>query len=163
MRGLLPVVILSVAPILLHGQAIVEYGATAGSTAAAATGAATGKSVKSVFDRVNKTLAGASKADEATASSSSPGPTGSSSASRPVSAPAPAAPALPADFSEVIAGMDRADLIRKAGKPSMSVTSVESSALVETCWYRAGDDRVTVVLRNGKVATISGADRSAAK
>jgi len=73
-----------------------------------------------------------------------------------VSAPAPAPPALPADFSEVIAGMDRADLIRKAGKPSMSVTSVESSTLIETCWYRAGDDRVTVVLRNGKVATISG-------
>src|SRR5438045_2788961 len=112
MRGLLSVVILSVAPVLLHGQTIVEYGATAGTTAGGAAAAATGKSIKSVFERVNKTLAGAAKADEPTASSPAPGPTGSSSASRPVSAPAPAPPALPADFSEVIAGMDRADLIR---------------------------------------------------
>jgi hypothetical protein len=78
-------------------------------------------------------------------------------------APAAAAPAVPADFREVIAGMDKADLIRKAGKPSMSVTSMESSALVETCWYRAGEDKVTVILRNGKVATISGWDKSSAK
>jgi len=159
MRATLPLLFLSGAMALLHGQAMVEYGATAGSAAAAGAGA--GKSVKNVFGQVNKVLSGAAKADE-----SAPTPPGSSSltaASSSTGSPAPAAPVVPADFREVVAGMDKADLIRKAGKPSMSVTSMESSALVETCWYRAGEDKVTVILRNGKVATISGWDKSSAK
>ena len=59
--------------------------------------------------------------------------------------------------------MDKAELVKKVGKPSMSLTSTESSTLVETYWYRSGEDKVTVVLRNGKVATISGAEKLSAK
>jgi hypothetical protein len=159
MRAILPILILSAAPVLVHGQAIIEYGATAGSTAGAAAGV--GKSVKGVFGQLNKTLAGAAKADEAAKLATAPSPV--IPASGAPAASAQAAPAVPADFSEIVAGMDKADLLKKAGKPSMSVTSMESSALVETCWYRAGDDRVTVILRNGKVATISGGEKSASK
>ena len=59
--------------------------------------------------------------------------------------------------------MERAELIRKAGKPSMALSSTESSVLVETCWYRAGADNITVILRNGKVASIAGVDALSAK
>ena len=59
--------------------------------------------------------------------------------------------------------MERADLLKKLGKPSMSLTSMESSALVETCWYRRGEDRVTVILRDGKVSSVSGVDNLTAK
>jgi hypothetical protein len=59
--------------------------------------------------------------------------------------------------------MDRADLVRLAGKPSMSVSGVESSVLVETYWYRVGADTVTIILRGGKIASISGTEKLAAK
>ena len=163
MRGLLSILILSAAPVLLHGQTMVEYGATAGGAAAGASAAGAGKSIKGVFGQVNKALSGAARADESARSLASAGPSGAVTASSSVAVPAPASPAVPADFSEIIAGMDKADLLKKAGKPSMSVTSMESSMLVETCWYRAGDDRVTVILRNGKVATINGVEKSPAK
>src|SRR3954469_13341051 len=87
MRPILPVLILSAAAVLLQGQTIVEYGATAGSSAGAAAGV--GKSIRGVFGQMNKPLAGAAKADEAAkASSSAPAPT--------VQASAPATPATPA-------------------------------------------------------------------
>jgi hypothetical protein len=75
----------------------------------------------------------------------------------------PAAPAPPADFSALVTGMDRADLLKKVGKPSMSMSNMESSKVVETCWYRSGADSITVILRDGKVTEISGLDKVAAK
>ena len=36
-----------------------------------------------------------------------------------VEAPVAAAPATPADFSELAVGMEKADLLKKSGKPSM--------------------------------------------
>ena len=154
MRTVLPILILSAAPALLNGQAMVEYGAAAGSAGAA--GTAAGKAVKGVLGQLNKTLANAASADDTSKLQAGSSPVISVGSAPAASAPAPA-PAIPVDFKEIVAGMDKADLLKKAGKPSMSVTSVEYSALVETCWYRAGDDRVTVILRNGKVATVSAA------
>ena len=45
----------------------------------------------------------------------------------------------------------------------MSMSSVESSKAVETCWYKNGTESVTVILRDGKVAEISAPDKLAAK
>src|SRR5437867_5806856 len=118
MRAILPILMLSAAPVLVHGQAIIEYGATAGATAGAA--ATAGKSVKGVFGQLNKTLAGAARTDEAAKLAPATAP--AIPASGAPAATAQAAPAVPADFSEIVAGMDKADLLKKAGKPSMSVT-----------------------------------------
>ncbi len=54
-------------------------------------------------------------------------------------------------------------MLKKVGKPSMSISSVESSTQVETCWYRSAAESVTVTLRDGKVATISVAESLPAK
>ena len=43
-------------------------------------------------------------------------------------------------------------MLKKVGKPSMSMSSMDSAALVETCWYKNGEGSVTVTLRDGKVA-----------
>ena len=117
-------------------------------------GAAAGKSAVDVFGKVNKTLATAAKSDDTTRLS--PGPAAASSTPQPE-------PIAPPDLTALVTGMDRAELVAKAGKPSMSVTSTEASTLVETCWYRAGANSVTVILRNGKVASIAGAEKLAAK
>ena len=66
---------------------------------------------------------------------------------------------LSADFAALVIGMDRTDLLKKVGKPSMSMSSVESSQAVETCWYKSGADSVTVILRDGKVAELVAAKR----
>jgi len=50
--------------------------------------------------------------------------------------------------------MDRDELVRLFGKPSMSVSGVESSALFETYWYQTATESITVVLRNGKVSSV---------
>jgi hypothetical protein len=136
---------------LLHAQAITEYGAATGSSAGATAGASTGKSVVNIFGKVSQTLAGAAKAsDDAKPSPSQPS---KAAAVRTVaSAPKPAEPILPPDLAALVTGMDRADMLKKVGKPSMSLSNVESSVLVETCWYKSGADSVTVTLRDGKVA-----------
>ena len=81
-------------------------------------------------------------------------------------APATAAkpePVLPPNLSALAIGMDRADMVKKVGKPWMSISSVEDSILVETCTYRSGSDTVTVTVRDGKVAAIAGTENLAAK
>lgn len=166
---------------LLQGQSITEYGATSGSATAAATAAGAGKSAAGVFGKIGKLLSGETKpvTDETTPSPSSGGgsrPAPAVVAAKPkstpaaspvvvaaVSAPAPAEPVKPANLSALETGMDRADMLSKVGKPSMSLSVPESSALVETCWYKNGSDSVTVTLRNGKVARISGLEKSAPK
>ena len=159
MRAILPVWILIAGATLLHGQAMIEYGIGAGRSGAA--GAAAGKSVVHILGQVSTTLAGAARTGDNIRPAESRVVTVAAPAA--AVAPQPAAPAAPIDFSEIAAGMDKAELMAKAGKPSMSVTSTESSTLVETCWYRAGANSVTVILRNGKVASITGAEKLAAK
>jgi hypothetical protein len=153
---LLPLLVLTSAS-YLYGQAMVEYGAGAGRVGPAA--AAAGKSVSKTIRQMDKALAVAATVDEQPRLAPAPAPV------TPVIAAAPTAtvPATPVDFNEIVAGMDKADLLKKAGKPRMSLTSTERSTLVETYWYRSGEDKVTVVLRNGKVATINGLETLAAK
>src|SRR5689334_16541479 len=105
MRTVLPILILSAAPMLLNGQAIVEYGTTTGAAGGAA--AAAGKSVKNVFGQLNKTLAGAARADEG-AKLPAGSPTVFTAVSAPPTSVAAPAPATPVDFSEIVAGMDKA-------------------------------------------------------
>jgi len=158
---LLPVLLLGVGTIL-HGQAIIEYGAGAGRAGVAGVGL--GKSVVKTIGQLDKTLAVAAGAGETSSSRSAPAAaTAIPAAAAAPAAPAPIEPITPVDLGEIVIGMDKADLLKKAGKPAMSLTSMESSTLVETCWYRSGEDKLTVILRNGKVATISGAEKSAAK
>jgi len=153
---MLPIVLLSAAT-MLHGQAIIEYGASAGRAGPAA--AAMGKSVSKAIGQLDKTLAIAAGAD------AKPMPAQTTTVLTPAAMPAPEpiAPAVPVDFAEIVIGMDKSDLLKKAGKPGMSLTSTEGSTLVETCWYKSGEDKVTIILRNGKVAKISGAEKLSAK
>jgi hypothetical protein len=163
---------------LLQAQAITEYGAATGSAAATATAAGAGKSAGGVFGKVGKLLAGEAKANDEGQPPSPNGPRPAaavmvapkqSSATAPsvvvaaVSAPKPAEPEQPVNLAALESGMDRADMLKKVGKPSMSLSVPESATLVETCWYKNGADSVTVTLRDGKVSGISGLQKSAAK
>src|SRR5260221_2539360 len=159
----LPLWILTAGATLLHAQVMIEYGASAGRSAAATGAAGAGRSATKIFDKINTSLAGAAKTgdDVKMGPSSSAAPaTVPATTSAP---PAPPLPVLPADFTALVIGMDRADLLKKVGKPSMSMISVRSSQSVETCWYKNGAESVTVILRDGKVAEISDAGKIAAK
>jgi len=145
----LAVLIMTAGAGLLHAQAMIEYGVSAGRSGAAAGAAGAGKSSGKIFDKLSGSLAGAAKTD------SSAKPASSAAIAIAATPVTPAAPAPPPDFTSLVTGMDRADLLKKVGKPSMSMTSMESSKLVETCWYRSGADSRTVILRDGKVAEIS--------
>src|SRR5207247_2105534 len=132
--ALLPGLILTAGATLLHAQTMIEYGASAGRSGVAAGAAGAGKSTTKIFDKLNSSLAGAAKSGDDVKN----GPSSSAAPATVVavtSTPAPASPALPADFAALAIGMDRADLLKKVGKPSMSMSSVESSKVVETCWY----------------------------
>jgi len=150
-RSNAPLLILTAAG-LLHAQAITEYGAVAGSASGTSASAGAGKSVVNVFGKVGQTLAGAAKAgDDAKPSPSQPSkPTAVTAVASAPKAVEPIAP--PPDLAALSTGMNRADMLKKVGKPTMSMTSMESSALVETCWFKNGADVVTVTLRDGKVA-----------
>jgi hypothetical protein len=160
-RALLPVWILTAGATLLHSQAMIEYGASAGRAGAATGAAGAGRSATKIFDKLNTSLAGAAKSGDEV--KNGPPSTAGPATVAATSVPPPAAPALPADFAALVIGMDRADLLKKVGKPSMSMSSVESAKAIETCWYKNGAESVTVILRDGKVAEISGADKVAAK
>jgi hypothetical protein len=162
-RVKLLLLVLAAGASLLHGQGMVEYGASAGRSGAAAGLGGAGKSATKVFDKLNQSLGGVARADEA----QKPGAAAPVAASVPASsiAPAPAAatPVAPPDFSALTTGMERADLIKKVGKPTMSMSGMESSKVIETCWYRNGAENVTVILRDGKVAEFTGLEKPAAK
>src|SRR6185369_6366655 len=157
--ALLPVLILTAGATLLHGQAMVEYGVNAGRSGAAAGAAGAGRSAVKIFDKLNTSLAGAA----ATREDLKPGPSTPTAVIAATSKPVPAPPAAPPDFTALVKGMDRADLFKKVGKPSMTMSSVESSKVIETCWYKSGLQNVTVIVSDGKVAEISGLEMVAAK
>jgi hypothetical protein len=156
-RAIFPMLVLGAGATLLHAQAIVEFGTLTGRAGGAAGGANVGKSIVDVFGKVNQSVTTAGTLD---APKPKPLPAATT-------APATAAVkhelAAPPDLSALATGMDRADMVKKVGKPWMSISSVEDSILVETCTYRSGADTVTVTLRDGKVATIAGAENLPAK
>ena len=150
---------------LLYAQTMVEYGALAGRSAGAGTAPNIGKSATDVFGKIQKSLTGAVKVDEAvkpaTPQAGAPSTVSASAiAATPKAAPEPI---LPPDLKELVIGLERADMLKKVGKPWMTISSVESGVLVETCSYRNGADSVGVILRDGKVASISGLENSPAK
>jgi hypothetical protein len=155
-RTMLMVTILSAGATLLHAQAMVEFGTLSGRAAGASGGANVGKSIVDVFGKVNQQLSGAATVDAA----AKPKPLTAVPA---VATAKPPEPAIPPDLSGLLIGMDRADMLKKVGKPSMSITSVEDATQIETCWYRSGSTSVTVTLREEKVATISAAENLPAK
>jgi hypothetical protein len=156
-RSIFIVSILSAGTSLVQAQAIIEFGAAAGRAGAAGAGANVGKSIADVFGKVTQSLSSAGKVDEAVKPGSVPAAT-----TAPATAATPERP-IPPDLSALVVGMDRGDMLKKVGKPSMSIEGVESATQVETCWYRTGSDSVTVTLREGKVATIVVAENLPAK
>ena len=157
-RPMLPILILCAGTPLLHGQAIVERGVIDGKTAAAAAGA--GKSLLGVLGQIGNVSEAAARVGNAPAPPRSVAPDD-------FEAPRPSAPPTPAaarpSFSVVTAGMDRTELVRLFGKPSISVSGMEAHAFTETFWYQTPTESVTVVLRDGKVFSITRVEKSAAK
>jgi hypothetical protein len=147
-RAILPI-ILSAGATLLHGQAMVEFGTLTGRAAGASGGANVGKSIVDVFGKVNQSLSAAGTATADAVAKPKP-----LTAVPAVTTAKPAEPLIPPDLSGLVMGMDRTDMLKKVGKPSMSITGVEDATQVETCWYRSGSTSVTVTLREEKVATI---------
>jgi hypothetical protein len=137
---------------------MVEFGTLSGRAAAAGPGANVGKSIVDVFGKVNQSLSAAGTASADAVAKPKP-PT----AVPAVATTKTAEPVIPPDLSGLVIGMDRADMLKKVGKPSMSITSVEDATQVETCWYRSDSTSVTVTLREEKVATISAAENLPAK
>ena len=172
MRAAFSVLILGAGAGLLSAQTMIEYGVGAGRSGAAATAAPMGKAAAGAFGKVAQSLSEAGK----TGNDLKPASKNISPVTTSAVAATPAAPAIstspvvtvtataapkeeplkPADLTKLETGMDRDDMLKKVGKPSMSLSSLESSIMVETCWYKSGSDSVTVILRDGKVASISG-------
>jgi hypothetical protein len=159
-RPMLPILILCAGTPLLHGQGIVEHGIIDGKTAAGAAGA--GASVLGVLSKMGNTTEKAAKTGGTPAA---PPPRAVQAddieAPRPPSSPAPAA--APVSFSAVTEGMDRAEVLKLFGKPSMSVSGMDARALTETFWYQTATESVTIVLHDGKVFSISRVEKLTAK
>jgi hypothetical protein len=146
----------------LAGQAISEYGLHAGRAGVAGAGAGRniGKSIGAALDKSGKVLdaAGKSGASQAPdAASAPPQNVEKTAAAAPPQPPKPgASPAGTFDPSAVAPGLDREELLAKAGKPAIKLTTVDGADEVEKYWYRtAARETVLVTLRNGKVATIT--------
>jgi hypothetical protein len=151
-------ILLTACSATLSAQAIIEYGITAGNSGAA--GAAVGKSTVKILGQLDKTLANAARGSDPL-----PANAARNTAVRPGNpAPVePAAPAPPADLTGIEVGMEKSDLIAKAGKPWMAISGMEKSTVTETLTYRTESGPATVVLRAGKVASITAPEASAAK
>jgi hypothetical protein len=158
-RPMLPILILCAGTPLLHGQGIVEHGIIDGKTAAAAAGA--GGSVLGVLRQMGNTTEKAAKTGGTPAPPPRTVPADDSDGPRPSPSPAPAA--APVSFSAVTEGMDRAELLKLFGKPSMSVSGMDAHALTETFWYQTANESITIVLHDGKVFSISRVEKLTAK
>ena len=142
-------------PALAGAQAMVEYGAgvARGGVTGAAAGRNIGKSTGAVFNKAGQyaTQAASGNGKYPVASPSDP-----ERAARPAApAPQPEVANNPVmDPAEVKEGLERQELVDKFGKPSMKITMMDGSDVVERLIYRApGRDTVQVMLRNGKVAS----------
>jgi hypothetical protein len=158
-RPMLPILILCAGTPLLHGQGIIEHGIIDGKAAAAAAGA--GASVLGVLRQMGNTTEKAAKTGEAPAPPSRAVPPDDSDLPRPSPSPAPAA--TPVGFSAVTKGMDRVELLKLVGKPSISVSGMDAHLLTETFWYQTATESITIVLHDGKVFSISRAQKLTAK
>jgi hypothetical protein len=156
-RLALSATLLLLLPALAGAQAMVEYGAgvARGGVTGAAAGNGIGKSTGKVFDKAGQTLKYArpagSNAKYPLASPSDP-----KLAARPAApTPQPEVANNPVlNPAEVKEGLERQELLDKFGKPSMKITMMDGSDVVERLLYRAPSrDTVLVIVRNGKVAS----------
>jgi hypothetical protein len=145
---------LVVCALAVCGQSVVEHSlATAAGAAGAAAGKGAGKSIGGVFDKLAKTLDSAAKPASQTATRNSKPVT---TATDIVPAKEPAAAREFPDPQGITVGLEREELIRKFGEPSMKTTDVRDAQLVETCWYTpAKFGAVVVTLRDGKVTAVA--------
>jgi hypothetical protein len=136
-------------PSAVHAQAIVEHSVAAGATGtAAAASKNAGKSIGRIFENLNKTMGKAGVE------------TRSRETKRPPQSASPAAESglkseVP-DLKQISAGVDRQEVIRKFGEPSMKVTNLQKTGLEETFWYMVKDQEpVVITFLEGKVVATS--------
>lgn len=138
-------------------QAAVEHAAM---TAASSTGTAAtvgpGKSIGNVFDGLNKKLESAKIANSSAPRAKAPAQTSTTVTLRVRENAPPRLEPKPVDPSRVTIGLEREELLKRCGEPSMSSSQTRNSQLVETYWYNTTANEVlTVTLRDGKVASIT--------
>lgn len=128
-------------------QGMVEYGAIAGAATSASGGVSKiGSSLEKAFKGVEGSLSGKSTARDTTLERSA----GRSTAVR---KPAPPPPPKPSKevFTAVAPGLERAELIAKAGRPAFAIVSSDEEILSYLCKEGAS---YTVVLKDGKVSEV---------
>ncbi len=157
--------LLLITPAATYGQAMTEYGlgAAHSGVAGAAAGKKMGNATGAVLNKAGRALDSAGKpapvAPRPTAPSAltAQNPVPAAQPPQPSTAGGPAAPRTLPDVSLITPGLERRELLAKAGAPSMKITSMERGEMVEKYWYRGNHgDTVIVVLRNGKVASVAG-------
>ncbi len=144
-------------PVSACGQAMVGYGLGVGrSGVSGAAAGKVGKSTGAVFDRTAGALQKAGKAGDSQPAGSAPASAKAPSSQDAQKDPAPQAETPALDPSAIPIGLERQDLLSQVGKPSMKMTSMDGSAVVEKLWFRAaGRETVVVTLRDGKVSAVS--------
>jgi hypothetical protein len=164
--------LLLAAPVCLHAQAMTEYGLSlgrsslGGAAGAKKVGDATGTALSRTGQAVQSVTAPAQPSAPATPAKAQPsvmrvetarsaGQAGTAPVPAVAPVPTPSAPPKPVDLGLITPGLDRQDLLAKAGKPSMKMTSTEGGDDVEKYWYRTTGGNAVVTLRNGKVASVS--------
>ena len=142
-------VLLAVAlPAAVLGQALVEYTLGVGRAAAAAPAAKrAGDATAATLEKLGKTMGQAGQVAAKT--------TGRAPALG--DAQKPRGPLGPfADPAQITVGLERGEVLRRFGEPSMKTTDTQGKELVETFWYSLRErDPVVVTLRDGKVAAVS--------
>jgi hypothetical protein len=143
---------LLLAPVVVHGQAIVEYGLGVGRAGVAGAGAGrSGKNIGKVFEKATQELNRAAGQTAQTQAKTE------AAAQRPATAAAekPTSTTAAIDPATIQVGMTREELFEQFGKPSTRITQQQGSDMVEKCWYKApGFEAVIVVIKNGKVASV---------
>ncbi len=141
--------IVAIAPALMPAQALVEYG-----LAAAAAGNA-GAASHSVGNAIGGIMTSLSKSLDSAGESAAAAPASFTAAKTGASAKAASAQPKPAIVYEDAAGiqpqMERAEMVRRFGEPSMNITAGPGR---ESMIYASKAGTVEVEVRDGKVATV---------
>lgn len=145
MRPRLQLPLLLLAALALPAQTLIEHSlGTARAAGAAAGMRKVGKVAASIADKTAQTL------DTASKSSSTVITVPKSKAAPPVKLSPPPDPAA------VTIGMESQEVAARFGPPGMKLNSAEE----ETWIYGSGSDAVTLTLREGRVAAVSGPTRA---
>jgi hypothetical protein len=159
------------------GQATVEYGLGAASVGTAGAGHATSKALTGIFQKVTETLNSVDHSKPpmpaapqfnttmipltgGAVSRMTPGAAAATPAQPAVIVIRPAEPPKPAvvyeDPAGIQVGMERAELVRRFGEPTMGITT---GAGREAFTYETKDRRLELELRDGKVASVASKTR----